>query len=286
MSVLNHLLDARSGAPITEALSEGFDENLHPRDFLGRWKKKVGGLKAGESASLPDGVKVTRTSSGFDIHAPGGKTGRVEGDGAALASVASGENAATLAAQKSAQSDSPKSLGGTTKYRSASDWVERGTVGSDTRRGQDLSAQKNAQDQVAVKRRVRQLPQAGGTVELPNGTKVERLSNGNLKVNGQLVGNSLDQAARVAAANERVVAKRKARRESGDGAAAHERRLAELKPGESVTLPNGTTVYRQKRGDGFVVGQTSVNTPDSLKSAAAVADERERAAAARKRKRG
>lgn len=78
------------------------------------------------------------------------------------------------------------------------------------RRGQDLSPQESAADRVAVKRKLR-AAKPGETVTLPNGTKVEKMSNGNYVANGHNVGPNLDQASEVAAAAERVKAKRSAR---------------------------------------------------------------------------
>lgn len=139
MGVLDHLLDTRAGAP-SGALSEGYWEADHPRDFLGRWKKKVGALKVGETADLPDGTQVKRASEKtFEVHgrarvgdlATSAKhRAQLEREGTPHTRLGPGVSdpgkAAILAVQKSVQSDDPKSLGGRTKYRSAKDWLDKG----------------------------------------------------------------------------------------------------------------------------------------------------------------
>ncbi len=86
-----------------------FDPNLHPRDFKGRFRDTVRGLKTGESVKLPDGTTVKSLDSGYKI-----------GD----SKVTSAREAADAALRKSAKSDSPDSIGGTIKHRSAEDAAE------------------------------------------------------------------------------------------------------------------------------------------------------------------
>lgn len=100
---------------LVEAALGGHDEKLHPRDLLGRFRTKVGALKVGESATLPDGRKVVKTDrkafEGDNYHDVYDENGRIQ------ASQSSARLAADSAATRSAQSTDPKSLGGATKYR-------------------------------------------------------------------------------------------------------------------------------------------------------------------------
>lgn len=48
-------------------LAINFNPADHPRDYKGKFRKVVGGLKIGESVDLPDGQSVTRSDKGFIV---------------------------------------------------------------------------------------------------------------------------------------------------------------------------------------------------------------------------
>jgi hypothetical protein len=123
------------GHPLGELwqeVREGFAENLHPRDFLGKWKTKVGGLKVGEKAAIGDGVSVHRTAvKGYEVHGPArvgdlatsaAHKAQLERNGTPITRLGqlfpTPDRAAILSAQKSASLDHPMSVGGRTKYPS------------------------------------------------------------------------------------------------------------------------------------------------------------------------
>jgi hypothetical protein len=65
-----HLAQARLDLAVT-----AFDPKKHPRDYKGKFREVLGGLKAGESAKLPDGTTVRRNKYEKDyiVTAPGEK---------------------------------------------------------------------------------------------------------------------------------------------------------------------------------------------------------------------
>lgn len=102
-------------------LSE-FEESKVKRDVLGRFAAKVGALKAGESADLADGTRVVRAPTPepkFYVHGVGKGGGTTQPTTATTA-----QQAAKRALDVSAQSEHPKSIGGTTTYARHEDAVK------------------------------------------------------------------------------------------------------------------------------------------------------------------
>lgn len=56
-------------------LGISFDPKKHPRDFRGRFREVLGGLKPGDSVNLPDGTSVERGKSGFKVKLKGESKG-------------------------------------------------------------------------------------------------------------------------------------------------------------------------------------------------------------------
>lgn len=84
-----------------------FDPKLHPRDLKGRFQNALGGLADGQSLQMPDGTKVTRKGTGFDVHPTRGASRNARNAG----------EATTDALNKSASSKHPDSVGGGKSFK-------------------------------------------------------------------------------------------------------------------------------------------------------------------------
>lgn len=103
--------------PLSEASFGAFSEDQHPRNVIGRFTKKVQGLKPGEHAELPDGIRVEHTGdSRYKVTAPMKHPNYRSVIGG---SHATPEKAAKRAADASAGKKDKKSIGGARRFSSA-----------------------------------------------------------------------------------------------------------------------------------------------------------------------
>lgn len=121
---------------LAEAAGRGlFDKDLHPRDFRGKFAKKLGGLKLGATATAPGGIKVKRLESGFQISGGAGlghhkvDGGWQTGKPAATELLHSPNQAAALATVRSLRSRDPGSIGGDRHYEGIEDFDKHGKSG-------------------------------------------------------------------------------------------------------------------------------------------------------------
>ena len=210
----------KRAAETRAAQATSADATAKPGALAARFRSKVQTLKDGQSVHLPDGIGVARRGDDYLVLEAGKQP---EGGN-------SPKSAAERAIGRSMHSTAPSSLGGAKRYSSTADLPGEEDVApkmnlprepfSGTKSGQDLTEQERAQDRAFVKRRLR----AAGlgdqaNLRLPNGTKVGKDTRGAYTVNGKPIGSTsatpedLQQAAEVAAAAERVLVKREARRE-------------------------------------------------------------------------
>lgn len=277
-----------AGHPLGETwvqVREGFEERLHPRDRVGKFRRKVFGMSPGSKAEFLGGAGVALVGPGpgkagtnYVSYGPG-RTRRMEHGQDANAAAERAKNLSlrstdekSLGGKKSLGSieaaerehggkpkrvtrplkdttpgiaDSPgesardvktwknfeRARGPQSRYAAEKLTPEQRAAGERRRAERanksreaegagptprPMSAQQGAQDRVVVKRKLRKAS-PGETIELPNGTKVEKMSNGNYIANGHNVGPNLDRASEVAAAAERVKAKRAGRRDAAGG---------------------------------------------------------------------
>jgi hypothetical protein len=129
---LSELHEARLSLAITT-----FDPNEHPRDFKGRFKSIVAGLKKGQTVQLPDGVTVKKSindENRFSVRPPDSA-----GRGVSFPMVESPDKAADAALDYSAKSKKDGSVGG------ARQWPNAKAVEDDNKRGEDMTKDVIAQ---------------------------------------------------------------------------------------------------------------------------------------------
>lgn len=104
-------------APLQEAILFGWNEHDHPRDRYGKFREKVGGLKAGSSQSIQIDSKtyVKRDKDG---------SFRVVRSGAIIRGFETEADAARAALDRSAKGKDADSLGGSTKYKDFDDYLK------------------------------------------------------------------------------------------------------------------------------------------------------------------
>jgi hypothetical protein len=144
-----------------------FEPGKHPRDVRGRWRRTIFGLRKGESAELPDGVKVTKQGDG---------TFRVKSPTAVDASFKTDAAAADHSLELSAKHDLKGSLGGAKKHESVSKALaaerRKARRKAKTSTGSAASAPKAAgADDQQINRTVRRIRKAQPGVEVKVGGK-------------------------------------------------------------------------------------------------------------------
>lgn len=102
-------------------LDASWDEALHPRDYRGRFRKKLGkltprGQRGPTGLRLPDGTRVSKDPDG---------TYRVVRSGRIHSGFATRDAAVQDALDRSARGTTPESLGGATRYSDFNDFLSR-----------------------------------------------------------------------------------------------------------------------------------------------------------------
>lgn len=226
---LGEELPAGLGALSEAASFHSFDEDLHPRDFQGRFTRKLSGLKVGGKAKAPGGVTVTRKPVGFTVEGggnPSTPSALRAGNSVSSQFAGSAKVAATIATARSLRSKEPGSLGGKTRFESVSDFERAngpslGSMSASRREG------LKRMDSTKSEHVERAIGKEGSTLNLAHGTKVKVMTNGNHVVKTASgheanVGpgdSGRRRAADVAAASERRAVKHAARPKAQEGVA-------------------------------------------------------------------
>lgn len=159
-------------------LLEGFQDKEHPRDFLGRFKAKLGSLEVGKSASVPGGISVTRREEGFEIKGGAGlghhRVGSEMhiGRPAATEKLSSPNSAAMLAVTRSLRSRDPQSFGGAHHYTSFEDYESVKGKPKAISSPVDAKRKAEANDPASVKGRLTDIPR--GQTHSVGGVAVKR----------------------------------------------------------------------------------------------------------------